>query len=305
MHKVLGIDTSNYTTSVAVVQDGKLIYDVRKMLNVKTGEKGLRQSEALFQHVNNLPFLLEDKVVKNIDAVCVSIRPRPMENSYMPVFKAGESIAKAIAYTMGINIFYTSHQEGHIEAACRSIDFYHNEFIAFHLSGGTSEVLHVKRGKSFVIEKIGGTKDISIGQFLDRLGVAMGFDFPSGKYIDLKALKNVDTNIRIPSRVDGLEFNFSGQETQGLKYINMGYNQLEICYAAMLCVGKTIKKVINNVLKAYKLPILIMGGVASSVFLKNYILERFYNKVFFSDSKYASDNATGVAFIGYMNLGGF
>ncbi|SKA81991.1 N6-L-threonylcarbamoyladenine synthase [Caloramator quimbayensis] len=304
MHRVLGIDTSNYTTSVAIVDNGSIVYDNRKLLKVKEGEKGLRQSEALFQHVNNLPSLLNDKTVKSLDAVCVSIKPRPKEESYMPVFKAGQSIAEAVAYTNNIKIFYTTHQEGHIEAACRSIDFEYKEFIAFHLSGGTSEVLYVKRDKNYIIEKIGGTKDISFGQLVDRIGVALGYEFPSGSYVDLKALRCVNSELRIPSRVDGLEFNLSGQETLGLKYIDKGYNHEEICYAVMLCAAKTIEKVIINSLKTYKLPVLIMGGVASSSFLKNYITKKFFNSVFFSNPKYASDNATGVAFIGYMNLGG-
>ncbi|QCX32696.1 O-sialoglycoprotein endopeptidase [Caloramator sp. E03] len=304
MCRVLGIDTSNYTTSVAVVDNGKIVYDTRKLLKIKTGEKGLRQSEALFQHVNNLPLILNDKSVSNLDAVCVSIKPRPIEESYMPVFKAGQSIAEAIAYTNNINIYYTTHQEGHIEAACRSIDFEYKEFVALHLSGGTSEVLHIKRDKGYFIKKIGGTKDISLGQFIDRIGVALGFEFPAGKYVDSLAMSKDDAGLRIPSRVDGLEFNLSGQETLGLKYINMGYNPYEICYAAMLCISKTIEKTINNILKTYNLPVLIMGGVASSEFLRNYISKRFYNLVFFGDPKYASDNAVGIAYIGYMNQGG-
>ncbi|MCX7885207.1 MAG: O-sialoglycoprotein endopeptidase [Caloramator sp.] len=302
--KVLGIDTSNYTTSIAVVEEGKIIYDVRKLLKVKKGEKGLRQSEALFQHVNNLPLMLNDDAVKGIDAVCVSVKPRPKEDSYMPVFKAGESIGQAIAYTNNINIFYTTHQEGHIEAACRCINFNFKEFIAFHLSGGTSEILYVKRDKNYFIEKIGGTKDISLGQFIDRIGVALGYEFPSGKFVDDAALSISDSQLRIPSRVDELKFNLSGQETLGLKYIDKGYNHEEISYSVMLCASKTIEKLLINTLKEYKLPVLIMGGVASSSFLKNYILKRFSKDIYFSNSKYASDNATGVAYIGYMNLRG-
>lgn len=304
MPRILGIDTSNYTTSAAVVEDDRIIYDERKLLEVKEGERGLRQSEALFQHVKNLPSLLDCEFVKNLSGVCVSSKPRPDIKSYMPVFKAGQSIAEAVAYTNNIPLIYTTHQEGHIEAACRSIDFIFDEFIAFHMSGGTSELLHVKKEKGYSIEIIGGTLDISLGQFVDRIGAALGMAFPSGKYVDSMALSCGKTDLKIPSRVNGLYFNLSGQETLGIKYIENGYNQEEICCAAMSCAAKTIQKVLQNVCKEYKLPILLIGGVASSSFIKKYLNAKLDKAVYFSDSKYASDNAAGVAFIGYRNIVG-
>ncbi|EYE89699.1 O-sialoglycoprotein endopeptidase [Fervidicella metallireducens AeB] len=298
MAKILGIDTSNYTTSVAVVKDGEILYDARKLLNVEQGQRGLRQSDALFQHVKNLPDLLNSPFTKGIDAVCVSTRPRPVEGSYMPVFKAGESIASSIAYTSGVPIYKTSHQEGHLEGACRSINFSYKEFIAVHMSGGTTEILKVSKDNDYSVEIIGGTKDISIGQFIDRIGVAMGLSFPAGKDIDELAIKPCDTNLRIPSKVDGFYFNFSGQETLGLKYIEEGYNKEEIAKAVMICISKTLEKVFNNLLKTNELPILLVGGVASSIFLKCYFKEKYKDIIFFSDNKYASDNAAGCAFIG-------
>ena len=52
----LGIDTSNYKTSLAVVdKTGEVLFNYQKFLDVKPGEKGLRQSEAFFQHVQKLP----------------------------------------------------------------------------------------------------------------------------------------------------------------------------------------------------------------------------------------------------------
>lgn len=301
MPKILGIDTSNYTTSIAVVDMDKLVYENRVLLNVKKGERGLRQSEALFQHIKTLPVLLNNPFVKGIDGVCVSTRPRPVEGSYMPVFKAGESIAEAIAYTNGIPIFKTSHQEGHIEAAVTSIDFPDDEFIAIHISGGTTEVLHVNRNEKYSIEIIGGTRDISMGQLIDRIGVKLGFNFPAGRFIDKLAMEPQKTEIRIPSKVDGLFFNLSGQETQGLRYIEKGNTQEEIAYAVMLCIGKTLEKLFNNILKVWNLPIILMGGVASSKFLKNYFNDKYNSYVYLADGRYASDNAVGIAYIGKRN----
>ena len=93
-----GIDTSNYTTSVAVF-DGEHIIQNKKLLTVKKGERGLRQSDALFQHTVNLPVLISKLKSEigdaDIEAFGVSNRPRNIEGSYMPCFLAGESAAEA------------------------------------------------------------------------------------------------------------------------------------------------------------------------------------------------------------------
>jgi N6-L-threonylcarbamoyladenine synthase len=217
----------------------------------------------------------------------------------MPVFKAGISIGMSISSALGVPFYKTTHQEGHIEAALRSIDFKRDNFIAIHMSGGTTEVLRVSsNGKGYDIEILGGTKDISFGQFIDRIGVALGLSFPSGKYIDEYALGIKETSIRIPSHVEGLYFNLSGQETMGLKYVKSGYNHKEIAFAAMLCVGKTLEKVIKNLRSEMSLPVLLIGGVASSKFLKAYYKNKGYNYIHFSHERYASDNAVGDAYIG-------
>lgn len=298
MVRILGIDTSNYTTSVAIADDDNIIYDKRLMLDVKPGERGLRQSEALFQHINNLPGLLKTNNIKNLNAVCVSERPRPIEGSYMPVFKAGISIAESISCTLDIPIYKTSHQEGHIEASSHSIGFNYNNFIAVHMSGGTTEIIRVFKDKTYSLEIIGGTKDISFGQFIDRIGVKMGLPFPSGRYIDQLAMDNMNCTLRIPSRVDGGYFNLSGQETHGLRYINSGYNQGEICFAVMQCIAKTLEKALNNIWKTNELPVILVGGVAASKFLRGYFKRGDYKNIFFSDAYYSSDNAVGTALIG-------
>jgi N6-L-threonylcarbamoyladenine synthase len=300
MARILGIDTSNYTTSVGVVEDGAVILNGRKMLKVDLGEKGLRQSEALFQHVINLPCLLDCEEAKNPSAVCVSTKPRPLEKSYMPVFRAGESIARSLGSVLGIPVFETTHQEGHIEAACRSADFIEDDFIAFHISGGTSEVLKVSRGDGYNIQIVGGSRDISLGQFIDRIGVAAGLEFPSGRIMDCLALENEGCTARIPSKVEGLYFNLSGQETAGLRYIKDGYNQKDMAFIALQCAAKTLEKLLVNVYKAYDLPVIITGGVASSLFIRHYLEKKFKSSLLtFSKPEFAGDNAAGVAFIGY------
>ena len=116
---VLGLDTSNYTTSVALF-DGERGVNLGCLLEVRPGELGLRQSDALFQHVKRLPQLLEQLEIGDIQAVGASTRPRAVEGSYMPCFLAGESQGRGIAATLGVPFYAHSHQQGHLAAAAWS-----------------------------------------------------------------------------------------------------------------------------------------------------------------------------------------
>ncbi len=207
MKYILGIDTSNYKTSIAVTdQDRNIICDLRRFLSVKQGERGLRQSDALFQHIKSLPELMKEMRTcfdGKIDAIACSSKPRPQEGSYMPVFMAGSSFARSAAAVMDVPLVEYSHQEGHVEAIrayspIRQTD----RFLACHFSGGTCEVLEVSdtnlhkretansrsqtrsEHTAYTMDIIGGTKDISFGQVLDRVGVALGMDFPAGEQLD-------------------------------------------------------------------------------------------------------------------------
>ena len=198
---VIGVDTSNYTTSVAVLDEsGELIANLKRPLPVKAGERGLRQSDALFAHTVNIPELMAEaeQYVRDarIVAVGVSEKPRNMKGSYMPCFLAGVSLASGIAMASGAPLYRVSHQCGHIMAALYSsgrLDLADRSFVAFHVSGGTTEMLDVKPAeRGFSTEIIGGTKDLNAGQVIDRIGVRMGFPFPAGRYIEDSACKNTD-----------------------------------------------------------------------------------------------------------------
>lgn len=149
----LGIDTSCYTTSLVVMDGRTIVYEGRKLLDVKKGTVGLRQADAFFQHVQNLPILYENLLkvvdVKNLSTIVVSTRPRPVEGSYMPVFTAGENFAKIIAGTLGIPFLPISHQENHLYAVLFETDIKEN-FIGVHISGGTSEILDVSQDLSLI-----------------------------------------------------------------------------------------------------------------------------------------------------------
>ena len=137
----LGFDTSNYTTSIAFY-NGTDGLNVSRLLPVKAGELGLRQSDAVFSHTKSLPELsgrlFSNIHVDRIDAVGVSTRPRAVEGSYMPCFMVGYSHAKLLADLLGVPLIEVSHQQGHIAASAWSakrLELLDQPHLAWHLSG--------------------------------------------------------------------------------------------------------------------------------------------------------------------------
>lgn len=307
---VLGIDTSNYKTSVAVIDaEGNIVCDYRQLLRVKQGERGLRQSDALFQHVENLPELIKktfDKVdPERIKAVAYSDKPRPVEGSYMPVFKVGIGMAESIGAALRVPLFRFSHQEGHIEAIRFGTPMEKvEELLCYHLSGGTCELLAVTGDE---INIIGGSKDISFGQVIDRVGVKLGMKFPAGEYMDDAALKaGKSTKILKKIAVDGLRFNLSGIETQCGRYAEKFMTEdLETDSLIRELMDKLAQLLIEVTEKACKETaidkVVFTGGVASSKYISR-ILRKHFEKtsvsVEFGNQSLSQDNAVGIAFLG-------
>lgn len=281
----LGIDTSNYTTSVAVAKDGEILLDNRQLLKVREGELGLRQSDALYQHWENLPRLLEPALDFKLDNIIVSTKPRPQIGSYMPCFNAGNNISHILGNALKIPVFEVTHQQGHILAGAykNNIDF-HAKSIFAHLSGGTLELVD----EHFNI--IGATKDISYGQLIDRTGVMLGIDFPAGKVIDQMALTTVvEKNPLSKIHIDGGYLNISGIENQ-IKKLDL--KPEEIAY----CVMQRISESFISLIESYNTDqVLVTGGVASSKFLRKYC-EKYNYK--FGQENLCSDNAVGLALSG-------
>ena len=298
MSVFLGIDTSNYTTSMAVCDENGVLLNERKLLEVKEGERGLRQSDAVFAHVNNISEIAERIGKHNITAIGCSSKPRDIEGSYMPCFKVGEAVAETMGRILGVPIYKFSHQSGHVTAAAYSagrMDLLNDEFNAFHISGGTTEILYCN-GKSGVldIENIGGTLDLNAGQAIDRTGVLLGLKFPCGPMLEKMAL-----NGKLPEPpnvcVKGLECNLSGLENKVQKLISLNTDYNDIALYTLKFVEKTIVKLTSNLRKEFDLPIVFAGGVMSNEMIKK-SLSNFSN-TFFADRQYSADNAAGVALL--------
>lgn len=294
MSLYLGIDTSNYTTSVAV--SGERSISLRKIIDVKEGMRGIRQSDGVFVHLKELPRLFDalDIDMADVKAVGVSARPRNREGSYMPVFVAGESFAKVIAKSLGVPLFEYSHQDGHIMAGIISGGFFDllgEQFLAVHLSGGTTEILNCRyRNNRFAADIIGGTKDISAGQLIDRLGVKLGMKFPCGKEIDALSLSAGKT-LGFKTSVDGSFMNFSGIETKALSMTETADGAV-LARSVLEFIGESLAKAINA---ADCKNVLFVGGVASNTLLRRYLSENISARVMFASPELSSDNAAGIA----------
>ena len=304
---VLALDTSNYTTSVAVF-DGHGGYNEGRLLEVRPGELGLRQSDALFQHVKRLPELFgrleELGALHDICAVGASTRPRAIEGSYMPCFLAGASQGEALSRVLGVPFYRFSHQQGHLAAAAWSagrMDLLDSPFLAWHLSGGTTELLLVEPdGVAVKAEIIGGTSDISAGQLIDRTGVLLGLQFPAGKAMD-SLYDQGDKKEKFKVKLNDLTFSLSGMENKVKSMMEQGMQAANIARFALDTVADVVVRATKQAQECYPgLPVLCSGGVASNRQLRA-AMEKHCGALF-AQPRFSTDNAMGTAILTYRAL---
>ena len=302
--RCLGLDTSNYTTSTALF-DGADGYQLGRLLDVEAGSLGLRQSDALFQHVKRLPELFDrlrrEGRLEDIAAVGASVKPRWVEGSYMPCFLAGETAGRILADTLGVPFFPCAHQQGHIAAVAWGagrLEMLDKPLLAWHLSGWTTELLYVEPdGTGVLPQKIGGTSDISAGQLIDRTGVALGLDFPAGRALDtLSRTGRPDRGFAV--KISNFTFSFSGMENKAKDMAAAGEPAADVARFIVATVARTIRRVTDQALEQYPgLPVLCSGGVAS-----NSILREVMSDAVFAPPVCSADNALGVAVLTHRAL---
>ena len=306
---VLGLDTSNYTTSAAVF-DGERGRNQGRLLEVRPGELGLRQSDALFQHVKHLPEVVEallgEEGLGTVQAVGASTRPRAVEGSYMPCFLAGASQGQVLSRVLGVPFYAFSHQQGHLAAAAWSagrLDLLDRPFLAWHLSGGTTELLRVEPeedGVAVRAEILGGTSDISAGQLIDRTGVLLGLSFPAGKGVE-KLSRQAQKREYYKVKVNGLTFSLSGMENKVRQMVQRGEEPAEIAWFAQETVCRVVQACTKAAMEEYPgLPVLCSGGVASNGRLKELLRQNC--GALFAQPRFSTDNAMGTAVLTWRAL---
>ena len=307
MSYFLGIDTSNYTTSISVYNSETAnMLRQKKLLPVRHGECGLRQSDAVFHHVQQLPEIAEE-LLRDFDgeftAVGVSVRPRDAEGSYMPCFTVGTAAARILAAVLKVPLYTFSHQCGHIAAALYSskrTDLIGEKFLAFHVSGGTTEAVIVRPDDEniFSVELVGRTLDLNAGQLIDRIGVMMGLDFPAGKELEKYALEN-KLSVKGKATLKGTDCCLSGIENICRReYENSSSKE----YVSALClkyVENTLYGMCDAILRKYgNMPVIFAGGVMSNKIIKEELKKGI--DAWFAEPEFSADNASGTAFLTYL-----
>lgn len=305
---VIGIDTSNYTTSIAFY-NGVNGVNISELLPVKAGELGLRQSDAVFNHTKSLPELsgrlFSHIQVDSIDAVGVSTRPRAVVGSYMPCFMVGYSHAKLLADALHVPLIQVSHQQGHVAASAWSAgreDLMDAPHLAWHLSGGTTELLYVSPdGRNVSCRKIGGTSDISAGQLIDRTGQLLQLPFPSGKPLDVLSHES-ETEDFFKVKCSNMIFSLSGLQNKVAQYFAVGHTPADTAKYALRSVVWGVYQATLQAMKEYPgLPVIFSGGVASNSLLRSLMKPL---DAIFAQPEYSTDNALGVAVLTFRSQEG-
>ena len=313
MARFLGIDTSNYTTSVAVYNsDCNQIIHRKKLLPVKTGSIGLKQSDAVFSHIKQLPELFDSLMEEighvKLSAVGVSVRPRDIEGSYMPCFLTGDTVASCLTSVLGVKKYEFSHQAGHIMAALFSAkkpELLGQEFLCFHVSGATTECLHVSplNNGAFQVRIVAQSLDLKAGQAIDRVGVMLGLPFPAGRYLDELSQKS-SRSYKIRPTMKGADCCLSGIENQCRSRLEQGELPEDIARYCMESIRAAIEEMTKQaLLLCGKLPVVYAGGVMSNSMIREYMTQKY--DAYFAQPEFSSDNAAGIAILtAKMTLGG-
>lgn len=299
----LGLDTSNYTTSISLynTENNKVIMQ-KQLLPVKDNACGLRQSDAVFLHTKQLgklaKKLMDDNKVQ-IDAIGVSSYPRNNDGSYMPCFLVGEMVSDVLSSFLNVPKYSFSHQQGHIASALYSanrFDLFEKEFYAFHVSGGTTEGLLVNAKKDDLkIDLISKTLDLNAGQVIDRIGVMLGLNFPCGKELEKLAL-NCSENIKGKCTVKDLNCCLSGLENQCQKLFKDNKSREYIARFCLESIKQTIYNMSKNIIKKYgKKDIVYAGGVMSNSIIREFLIDNLEGS--FATAEFSTDNSAGIAIL--------
>lgn len=303
----LGVDTSNYASSVALYDsDINRVVMKRRLLPVPEGMVGLRQSDAVFAHVKQLSSVVREMMVEagplaqNLSGVGVSIAPRRAKGSYMPCFLVGKMAAESIAALLSVPVFEFSHQEGHITAALYSSHAMHlieREFFAFHVSGGTTEavLVHPNHAHVFQAECVAKTLDLNAGQLIDRVGHILGYTFPAGPELE-QAASQWKLPIKVHATQKGSDICLSGVQNQCEKLLREGKPAPLIARFCLESVGAALEAMLKTLLAQHgNLPIVFAGGVMSNQLIKDKLSA--LADCHFAEPVFSADNAAGIAIL--------
>ena len=222
----------------------------------------------------------------------------------MPCFLCGEGLCRSFSVIENVPMYITSHQTGHILAALYSagrLDLVKERFIAFHISGGTTDCLLCQPDKDNIlnISETGTSLDLKAGQAIDRTGVMLGLKFPCGAELEKLAMKS-DKKIKTRAVLKGGNCCLSGLENKCRDMMNKGESPENISGYCLDTIAETIVSMTGYAIDNYgKLPLIFAGGVMSDCIIRERILSE-YPDAYFAQPEFSCDNAAGVAIYGYL-----
>ena len=304
----MGIDTSCYTTSVALMRaDGRLVSQARRILAVKAGHCGLQQHEMVFQHTRNLPELVaqvRETCTGALAGIAVSASPRPAADSYMPAFLVGRGLARSLSAVTGAPLVEISHQENHLEAGVWSAGGPQaSRFLLLHASGGTTDLLLAERAEArgrYTLTPLGGSLDLHAGQFIDRVGVALGLGFPCGPALEALATQcEPGAEVQLPVSARELSVSLSGPCSAALRALQAGAEPAALAYGTEACLAETFARLLRRGAQQCDVrDVLLVGGVGCNAHIRAQVeqqLAKRHIRLWVPDARYSGDNASGCA----------
>ncbi len=311
---ILGIETSCDETGVAIYDSEKGLLGHKLYSQIKLHAKygGVVPELASRDHINYIIPLINDLLkdckinIQNIGAIAYTSGP-----GLSGALLVGSSVAESLACALGIRSIPIHHLEGHLLAPMLEDRKPKFPFIALLVSGGHSQLIHVKELGSYKI--IGDTLDDAAGEAFDKTAQLLGLGYPGGAALSKLAEKGLK-HFELPRPLlhsNGLDFSFSGLKTAVLYLVRKQKKltkeiKADIAYAfedsiTDVLVKKTIQALKQEGLKR----VIISGGVGANKTLRNKIIAECNQnefEYFFPDLTFCTDNGAMIALAGSLRL---
>ena len=282
--KVLGIESTAHTFSLGVIENRKILKDIRYTSNL-LGE--VHPREVAYDHLKVIPKLIDQLDEFDFDIVGYSKGP-----GIGFCLKNGYIVAKTISEYLGIPLIPVNHCVAHIEIGKFLFDM--KDPLVLYVSGANTQIIGLYKKRYRVY---GETLDIGLGNLLDNFGRKLGFEFPCGPKIEEFAKKG-KKYIPLPYSVKGNDLVFSGLLTDACRKIGK-YAPEDLCYSLQETAFSMVSEAFERILAhTKKREVLLVGGVAANKRLQEMIkmISEEHNARFeVVPLKYAGDNGVMIA----------
>ncbi len=303
---ILAIETSCDDTSLALVQNNKLINECTSTSlkeHIKFG--GIVPEIAARSHEQNISSCLlkifHNTKIKYQDLTHIAYTDQPGLPGSLHI---GKVFAKSLANLTNSKLIPTNHMNGHIFSFSINKQKIKYPFLSLVASGGHTSIYLIKSSKD--IKLLNATKDDAVGETLDKIGRSINLPYPGGISIDKVYDRNKVQLKMINHFPPSQQFSFSGLKTHVLNYVNsqkMKKTKIDKILVASSSLEWIVDELIRKILfysKKYKINTIAIGGGVSANKLLRKKLSLTKLKIYLPELKYCGDNATMIA--AYANL---